>query len=686
MKMRRAMRLAAALLLTGCEAAVVAGSTDHEADASRPITRVVKLLEDMSVKAKADAEAEDETFKKFQCYCDKTLDQKTTEIGNLEELVAATQNGIDKLVALQSELQSKESQLEADISAKKDSQSQAVTTRNQTREAFLKEEGEMNNTITGLETAINQLSAAETAPATTDAALLALTNQLKQASASKGFLAPKASAALLSIQQEPSASSVTGVLKNTRDTYISDRKDLQKAEVDGKSAAEKMMATMASEEAGLKVQLSRAQEALSNTISELSTKRDMLDDAKKDLESSKALKETTERSCQEKKKVIEKKKVLRAQEDAAIAKAISVLNSDSAFATFGSAQSTGKSQALAQFGVKVQRHDNRKLASGDHEKVFQLLQKLAHEGHSSRLARVAAFASDNPMDKVLSEISTMKTRIAEEAAADKKQFDWCAKEKTANEQSLQSKSEQVVSLQTSMTELENSIDNPLDGLQVTLDTSQRNLEENQADQAKATEMRKADNADYQKNVANLNEAINLIAQGTNVLKKYYDSIKKELALVQEEPTKVQDSDAPDVDTSAFSGQSEAGAQVLSLLATIQQDTEAEETEAHSAESSAQASYEESMAALVKEEDTLKTTVADTKKAMADTRLELSSKKSQLASAEQEHATVGDYLKDIESSCKFINTNFETREGARTTELAGLERAEGLLGNTPEAQP
>merc|ERR1719207_2334 len=82
-----------------------------------------------------------------------------------------------------------------------------------------------------------------------------------------------------------------------------------------------------------KKEVGEASELVSRTSSEMNTAQERLSDDQDFLAS------LTDR-CSKKKAEYEKRNMLRSQEEAAIAEAIAVLNSDAAFATFGSVSAT----------------------------------------------------------------------------------------------------------------------------------------------------------------------------------------------------------------------------------------------------------------------------------------------------------------------------------------------------------
>merc|ERR1719181_2245400 len=82
------------------------------------------------------------------------------------------------------------------------------------------------------------------------------------------------------------------------------------------------------------------QKLLGGNDKELSSKKSQLAEAEKQKASDEEFLDALLPMCEEKAKGYENRKVLRANEEAAIAEAISILNSDDAFATFGTTDAT----------------------------------------------------------------------------------------------------------------------------------------------------------------------------------------------------------------------------------------------------------------------------------------------------------------------------------------------------------
>merc|ERR1719393_769097 len=123
------------------------------------------------------------------------------------------------------------------------------------------------------------------------------------------------------------------------------------------------------------------QKSLGGNDNDLATKKKQLAEAKKQKASDEDFLDQLLPLCETKAKGYENRKMLRANEEAAIAEAISILNSDDAFATFGTTDAT--STGALKF---IQLHSS---ADGKvRGAVKKVLQEAAGEAKSARLSKV----------------------------------------------------------------------------------------------------------------------------------------------------------------------------------------------------------------------------------------------------------------------------------------------------------
>eukprot|EP00933_Yihiella_yeosuensis_P032639 TRINITY_DN2624_c1_g1_i1.p1 TRINITY_DN2624_c1_g1~~TRINITY_DN2624_c1_g1_i1.p1 ORF type:complete len:690 (-),score=232.83 TRINITY_DN2624_c1_g1_i1:118-2187(-) len=649
------------------------GGKNQVAD-MRPIVGIVKQLQTMEQKSKVEGEEEAKIFSKFKCYCENTLTNTTKQMEKLTGDIASTGNRISSLVALGSELAQKKSSTEADLKANKIARDEAAAVRKKAHEAFLKEEEDLSASLNQLNQALDTLTAVggEDGKASSSA-LVAVTQELQKGSENAKRLLRGTVAALGQIptNQESQTGGVAGVLKSTRDTYVTNLQTLRQHEADELKAFESFDKTKSNEHGLFTAMLDQITAGIADTTEELGQKRDQLNEAKDNLEKTTSFNKETGELCKEKTKINEERAMLRAQEEAALSRAIAVLNSDEAFASFGKTKATGFMQLSS-------------VTQGDkdaHPKALSLLREAAHATHSSRLASVAALiVAGNPLAKVVSEIDKMQSRIAKEADQDKKHFDTCVEERKTNKENMDEKKQSIITLTSSVDELHKAIDE----MTVTISTATEELANNGAQQKTQTELRKAENLEYQKNIANIKEAEYTVSKGMKVLKDYYNSLSSgESALVQ--VAKKSHKDAPKTNDGAYVGQSSAGSTVLGLLNDVLEDAKSEEKSAHEAEQSAQKSFEDESKALTDEESSLKETLSVTKGDLSRAQLDIDNKKVDLSNTQKEKTSIEEYLASIKSDCDFIQSNFDHREKGRAEESKALAAATESIKGTPAFQ-
>ena len=350
-------------------------SADRVASGDKTITQVVTLLQDMLDKSKSDGKADRTVFGKFQCYCDSStaktkdaIEETSEDIERMDALIA------DKR-AQNSAYSQEAAKLEADMASNQKAQGQATSTRDKEEESFEKEETDLIKGIEQLDQGIEILAAVgadQTVTGDSDSELLMakdatesakamfmskksvvkkLDDNLKEAlRAASVFLNDKQRGAVSSFLQAPftgnynaQSGEIVGVLKNMNDTFTANLANARQVESKAIFDYNAMMKVMTEEYDDMsdlfekrKKEIGETAELVSTTTSEMNTAQERLADDQEFLAS------LTDR-CAKKKAEFEKRNMLRSQEEAAIAEAIAVLNSDEAFSTFGtvSATSTG---------------------------------------------------------------------------------------------------------------------------------------------------------------------------------------------------------------------------------------------------------------------------------------------------------------------------------------------------------
>jgi len=476
---------------------------------------------------------------------------------------------------------------------------------------------------------------------------------------------------------------VVGILKDMRDTFRANYQDATNKEAESKKAHESLMATLVKAYNEMDDSHSEKQGKLGSNDDELATKKSQLETAESTKADDEAFLEELTEMCDAKAKEYKNRVMMRTNEEAALAEAISILNSDEAFATFGGVSATSSGSTGARF-IQIARHATANANSDIHKQAqgvaAALMQKKVKTAHMAKVIAMLE-TSENPFKTVLEEIEKMLVIIKKEEKADKEQFAWCKQERSDNNAEKARQTGIKNGLEMDISKLNEEIDNPETGLKASIESLEIGLAENDKSQKSETKQRSEDNQAYQKDIANLVAAEELLDKAIKVLTAYYSQL--EGAFLQ----KAGDSPAPPSTwkEGAYEGRSTEGTGAIEMLTFILSETKKEEATAHDDEKSSQHDFEDSMAALTTEENNLRKSLANDQQLLAEKEEELMTRKKELKAANEEIAAIKNYLRKIKPGCDFITENLPMRNAARADETKALTNAVGLIKATPAYQ-
>lgn len=658
----------------------------------KTITKVVKLLQDMLEKSKEEGKTEKNLYGKFKCYCDTNDAEKTTQIASLAKTIGLLESSIESIQASNGELSAQAARLKTDMAENVAARESATNIRTKENVAFTAEETDLKAAVGQMGEAIKVLSEIggdQTLGSAQDnkqfmagykgpkPLLMALGSEVKNALAAASiFLNPQQKKQMNSFLQAPftgtyssQSGQVVGILKDMKATFETNLAEAVATETKDAKSHELFMTTKKSAFDSMESTFTEKQTTLGANDEALTSKKSQLQAATKDKADAEEFQTKLTDMCAKKATEYDERNLSRANEDAAIAEAISILNSDQAFSTFGTVSATSTGATKAASFLQLRRSGLR-----------SELERVLKVEKSTRLMRVlAAVEAGNPFEKVLIEIEKMKTLNNEEAKEDKKNLDWCSTERTENEKSLQDRKDEIVGLDGDINTLTTSINDPVQGLKNQIKESETNLIQNNAAQGSETTQRTENNVAYQADIRNLVDADDLLTKAISVLSRYYQELEKKIqqdnALVQEDPD-------PPATWDTFKGQSTKGKDAVSMLEFILGETKKEEFTAHTEEEKAQASYEDSMAELKKEQAGLEQSLVKLGEDLASAEKSLVEKNKDLKITKEAQAKIEEYLLKIKPGCDFITTNFDTREANRKIETDALAKAVTLIKATP----
>lgn len=498
----------------------------------RTITKVIKMLQEMVVKSKEDGEKDVRLYAKFKCFCDSNKEEKTKEIDDLGKQIELLGGQIGELKASTGKLSTENGQLMMAMQDNERARGDAQSMRDKANDAFVAEEADLSSAIDSMDQAIDTLSAIgadQTALVSLKGSVSKKVLDFKTADALKKasiFLTGKQRQTLTGFLQAPftgeyqsQSGEIVGILKNMRDTFKTNLKSARAAESNSADSHSKFMKVKTEEYDKQKSVRESNNKVLGENDEAVGTKSTSKSEAEDSKASDEEFLTKLIKQCADKKAEFEDRKMVRANEEAAIAQAITILNSDEAFETMGAVKATTSGSTGPSFlqvgSVAAQKSVRQVLA--------KKLTKMAQKTHSLKLARIAvSLERENPFNKVVAELDAMLELINKEEKEDIAQKSWCDSEREENNGKLDDKKSDKQSLEGQMTSLADEIDNEETGLKKQIADEQTALAENRKAQVDETTDRGLENAAYQANIKNLVGAKEILGKATKVLKKFYD--------------------------------------------------------------------------------------------------------------------------------------------------------------------
>mmetsp|Transcript_108435 Transcript_108435/g.203523 ORF Transcript_108435/g.203523 Transcript_108435/m.203523 type:complete len:785 (-) Transcript_108435:2-2356(-) len=704
----------------------------------RTVTQVVKLLQGMLEKSKQQADEERTAYAKYICDCDKRSTEYKDTISDSDTDIAQLSSQISELKADTGVLSTECAKLTADMALNEQARQEAKDLRNKQNSEFTAEKQDLEAAIGQLNLAVSTLASVN-ADQTSEGAvakdntkfmsgyeakfnpvsLLKAKSSLQSAlDAASRFLDGNKRHTVASFMQAPFTGSYTsqavevmGILKNMRDTLKSNLEQAEDTEAAQLKAFQDYTSDKEDEYNDMDASYDKKQGQLSSNDESLSLKKQQKKDTEDTMAEAEEFLETTETMCADKKAEYSKRRLLQTQEEAAISEAISILDSDEAFATFGTVTATstsfesrggqgltrGKTRGKTRATIDpmytsvrfLQLKSVHKHVSQDERRLrSRLLQTLTG---SSRLSRIASLVqATNVFKVVLDEIENMVTLIQEEAKEDKDNLDFCNSERAENDEVVSDKTKKInEELEPSILSLTADIENPEDGIKKQIANNEAVLLSNQKTQKDTEDERAEENLLYQKDMKNIADAKTTLESAISVLDMYYKKLDKalELSLVQKRAVSLKNTPVPTTDTAVLKmqGESTSGKDVIDQLKLILSDTEAEELQATNDEKKSQEEFDRKMNSLKGLESGLQGELVRLEDSLASAEKDLLSLKEDLKSTKGEKAAAEAYLASIKPGCDFITANFELRETNRGKETTALNNAVDLIKGTPTYQ-
>jgi len=657
-------RIAVLLLL-----AAVPLAQSREQVAVTPVQKVIQLLNGMVEKGKKEKHEEQVQFAAYKQFCDDTTVEKQRAIKEANEMIEMLQADIEKYEADAARLAKEIAKHDEDISTWEGDFKAATKVREIENADYIATHKDYTESIDALDEGIQTLKAQAHDVKQAAAALTQVSSSNIVPAESKriidAFLAQDpddenlAVAAPEANAYEFQAQGIVDMLTKLGGKFEDERTELEKEETNARHAFE-----MLSQD--LKAQIDQATQARTEKAEAKAKALQAAADAKGDLQDttttrdddSKYLADLTA-TCEQKSAAFAERQQLRADEIAAVEKAIEILSSG---AVSGASEKhlpqlvQLKTSALSQLRAEVQNPNQLRVAA--------YLKEQGSRINSRVLSALAMRVSEDPFKKVKKMIKDLIVKLMEEANEEAEHKGWCDTELSTNEQTRKEKTEAVETLHAEIDELEASIAQLTE--QITELT--KAVAELDAAVATATSIREEEKAKNTVTIKDSQDAQTAVAQALSVLKDFYAKAAEATSFVQE----------PEVFDEPYKGMGSENGGVVGMIEVIQSDFARLESETSAAEAEAQKQYDEFMtdSSVDKAQKTKDIEHKSSKKQNQEQSLQ--EKKTDLDGTQKELDAALAYYEKLKPSCVDAGVSYEDRVARRKEEIESFQEALRIL--------
>jgi hypothetical protein len=646
---------------------------------TRPIMKVVRMLEDMKEELNKELEDDKAVQELLECWCSTGVKEKTKAIELAESRIAELEAALGEALAKINELKSKRKATQEEQYADQKALDESEEMRMKENKEFHETEGDLLQAIDATENAITMLSKhnpgfaqvksiAQALETTHVADLLLKKNSLStdRVQALKDFMnGAETATGFLQIpgmqSYAPQSGQIFGILKQMKEDFDVDLAEEQASE---KKAVEEFEALKASKIAEIdtaKATIVQYDQDLAELGEQNAEAMKELEDTQEQLALDQTFLATLTKKCAGSDEQFEARVKARLAEIAAVEDTIEILNSDTSFEAFDKSVNS-----FLQVNSEEQNKRNR---------VISVLRKAASASQNPAIALLAVSAQLDVFTKIKAEIDKLIGEMEAQQADEVEHRDFCIKSLNDNNRSQTAAYEKKDSLETRIADLEKNIET----LTANLESTTQEIADTQTQMGRRSATREAENGDYQATVQEQR-----LTQ--MILQKAMDRMAQVYAMLQ-----ARQPGAPHTQTSATKtdpgngpakfkkyAENAGGKRVLAMLDEVLQDSKTMEDDAIRSEEDAQVAYENFMKDSNKFIIKATQSLSDMTESKAKAESDLVMAKTDLKGTVTELFGLHEEAGDLHKSCDFLLNNFELRQKARSEEMDALREAKNIL--------
>jgi peptidoglycan hydrolase CwlO-like protein len=499
-----------ALLLAGAGASTRATRTDSKAEVN-PIRRVVTMLQMMQKKVIAEGKTEKELFDKFMCWCEGGAADLESAIDAGETKIPQLESKIKEIIATIAQLKASIAKAKGDRKAALSAIASLKVERSKGKAAHEKDQEDLLTNIAALKKAISALEKGmagaflQTSTAAVLRRLVVSLNNIKDADRDvlSSFLSGGEGYA-------PQSGEIVGILKQMLDTMMGQLKDVSGEETQDKLNFELML------KAKLKL-VGTLTESIEKWLSRLGELMVLLEQLKEDLGDTSTTLGENKKFLADMDDIFAKKKAewalrqkMRAQELAALADTIRILNDDDSLELF---KKTIPSASLLQ--LTVGSSDLRKRAA---EALIVANGHGRARDHRLGLIMMALKGGKVSFVKVIAMIDDMIKLLGEEQTDDDAKKTYCEAQIDKTEDDLKELEHDIEDLGKAIADAKEAVAT----LTEEIAALEKGIKQLDKDVAEATETRKEEHEDFVQGMAANHAAKDILGIAKNRLAKFYN--------------------------------------------------------------------------------------------------------------------------------------------------------------------
>jgi len=678
-------------------------SPQDAAWAKSPLKKVVDMLTVLKGKVEGEGTTEQQAYDKYACWVEATLAKKSTDISTAQTTIETLGTDILGLKASTSTLTAEIKELKKDIAENVASTKETTALRKKENAAFeaarvdsvqsIESLGKAIVTLTGAGTFLAQ-KATGSQESFRSIALAGVAESLREImenpqaqsrfspdeidvvsqfirnpkdSSSQGMIATQTDANPAG-DYAPASSQIQGILKSMKDSMSADLASDIKEEKSSLDSFNALMKQKASESSTLNAGLLTQTSTSKTQEKSLSDKETLQDNTATMLDTDQEFFKDTKEAAVVKSTEWSTRVRLRVEEIAGMQGAIDILMKGAS--TIG--------QASLSF-----------LQVSKHEETLSHLKALAEKYHSENLVKVHNVLKTvlktsvaGHFDAVIQNINKMQTTLRTEEQDDIAHRDRCEGKQNDNANDI---ADATANIETADQNLKR-MGNTGKELANSVTAAKNKITSADADLKSLTALRLKDHTNFGEAMKVDGQTVEVIAQATTVLSKFYASQKVGVSLRQIAQGDVTEEAPPKTEFKGTDSHQGEATNIVAILSMMKEDFEKEIKEGKADEAKDQAEFAKQKAAL---KDTIDAQT-DTKVSLEKEQLSLTQDESgqtRVKKQENSDLTAANVVKKaIETDCSWVKTQFKSRKTKRDTEMEGLVDAKDYLAGVAEGRP